>query len=105
VKTKTKIVISPNSVQFNRTHLEIEDSSNMSYVFENEAKRILSLRWVGTQEDTLLPIWEFQVEWPDDNLIVMNRQIVGYGEFFHEANTLVEVITSENNKVAQAAAA
>lgn len=105
MKTRTKVIISPNSVQFNRTHLEINDSSNMSYVFKSEAKRILSLRWVGTQEHTLLPIWKFKVEWPDDNLIVMKQQIVGYGEFNHEGNTLVEVITSERNKVAQAAAA
>lgn len=103
--TRTRIVIEQKSVQFNRTIMEIEDSSNMSYVFKNEAQRVLFLRWVGTQERTLLPIWEFSVEWPDDNLIVMNRQIVGYGEFFHEGNTLVEVITSGNKEVAQAAAA
>jgi len=103
--TRTKIIISPESVLFNRTLMEINDSSNMSYVFKNEAKRILSLRWIGTQEHTSLPIWEFTVEWPDDNLIVMNREIVGYGEFFHEGNALVKVFTSESQKAAQAAAA
>lgn len=103
--TRTKIVIEPKSVRFNRTLMKIEDSSNVSYLFKNEAKRILSLRWIGTQEHTFLPIWEFTVEWPDDNLIVMTREIVGYGEFFHEGNTLVKVFTSESQEVAQAAAA
>lgn len=102
--TRTKIVISLASVCFNRTLVEIGDSSNMSYVFVNEAKRELTLRWIGIQEDTLLPIWEFRVEWPDDGLIVMNKIIVGYGEFWHEGNRLVQIHT-EAESVPQAHAA
>jgi len=103
--TRTKIVITETSVCFNRKETALKDSSNMSYVFENEAKRILSLRWLGTDETTLLPIWEFRVENPHDSMIVMEIIIAGYGEFFHEGNILVKVITSENREVAQAAAA
>ena len=60
----------------------------MSYMFENDARRLLTLRWVGTQEETMLPIWEFMVYWQNDDLVVMTETVVGYGEYIHEGNTL-----------------
>lgn len=67
----------------------------MTYMFENDAHRVLTLRWIGTQEETMLPIWEFTVFWPNDNLLVLEKQIIGFGEFIHEGNTLLEVLTTQ----------
>ncbi|MFZ2152231.1 MAG: hypothetical protein WAV09_03940 [Minisyncoccia bacterium] len=93
--TKTRIKIAVGHVCFNRTEMVIDDSANMSYTFENDARRVITLRWIGTQEETMLPIWEFRVYWPNDDLVVMEQEIVGYGEFVHEGNTLLEVHTSQ----------
>lgn len=98
--TRTKIRIAQEGVFFNGTKTQIQDSANMSYLFENEARRLLSLRWIGTKEDTGLPVWELRVEWPDDNLIVIaGLEITGYGEFVHESNRLVQIHASEDRVV------
>lgn len=91
--TKTRLKITPNGVWFNNKEVEIDDSSNMTYVFENEAHRTLRLRWIGTEDKTALPIWEFTVEYTHDNMWVIGptgsgKQFVGYGEWIHEGNTL-----------------
>lgn len=86
--TRTKITISRGKVCFDRQEMEIDDSANMSYMFVNEAHRTLSLRYVGMEDGTNLPIWEFEVFHPSDNHIVLNRQIIGYRTFEYEGGSI-----------------
>lgn len=89
--TRTKITISRGKVCFDRKEMEIDDSANMSYVFTNEAHRVLSLRYIGMEDDTGLPIWEFEVFHPSDCHIVLSCKIVGYGTYVYEGGRIVQV--------------
>lgn len=89
--TKTKITISKDGVCFDKKLIPINDSANMSYMFVNGARRELTLRWEGTDAESLLPIWEFSVFWPDDNTDVIQCRIVGYGVFEYAGRTLLRI--------------
>lgn len=88
MKTRTKLTITPEGVWFDKNEGVIDDSSNMSYTFENSAYRTLKLRWIGMQEDTNLPIWEFTVEKDFGLYVVCNTQIYGFGEFVYEGGKI-----------------
>ena len=91
MKTKTTITITPEGVWFDKKEGIINDSSNMSYVFENRAYRTLKLRWIGMHEDSKLPIWEFTVEKDFGLYVVCSTEIYGFGEFVYEGGKIQAV--------------
>lgn len=94
MKTVTKIKIARDGISFDRTHIAIDDCSNMSVRFTNEVGRTLTLRWIGTETDLLLPIWEFTVTKRCCGSIMCNSQLVGYGTYAYSGGQIVQIYTS-----------
>jgi hypothetical protein len=77
-------------VYFNNKLEMIKDSSSLSYEFKTIGGRVLSIRWIGTQDETLLPIWEFTAV-KDCGSIMRNTQFVGYKTFSYVKGRLEEI--------------
>ncbi len=84
------IVVTPKGTYFDNEPVMINDSSNLRYDFETRGRRTLSVKWIGTQDGTMLPIWEFTAKRNPCGSIMCSRQFVGYKEFVYTQGKLTE---------------
>ena len=81
VATITKIKSGPepdSGIFFDGKKVEIDE--NLTYTFENEVGRIIRVRWIGTERETKLPIWELSVQRNYfESFLCSDVIVIGYG--------------------------